>query len=157
MYRFRTTFELSPIQIKDYMKVYEKNISRPLVLAEIFTIIVCIFVSIYFFFIKLHILKGAICILCAAIIFLVVTIIRLVILEVLWQKEPFAIGPYVTLELDEFFHVNCSGQMKSYMKGTLKKKVMKNGDYILYKKKDMIIIPYNVLTNHIRSEIDNYF
>ena len=58
---------------------------------------------------------------------------------------------------DGYFNINCSGVMKGFPKGYLNGKITKNGDYILTNKKDIIIIPKEVVTPKIAEEIKDYY
>lgn len=163
MYRFRTTFELSYMQMTQYVRLYAKKADVPMMITMYTIAVVFLAVAIYFgitqkWFETIFFVLLAIC----SVVFRF--ILMIVHQELLLKKLPFAIGSHISMELqDDFFHVNCSGQMKSYLKGDLTKIVLTNGDYILWKKKkrmfqkrDIIVIPATVLTDLMRSELEHF-
>ncbi len=163
MYRFRTTFELSYFQMVQYVRLYAKRVDIPIRITMGSIGVVLLAIAVYFaitqkwfetaFFILMSV--------CSVISMFILTIVHQ---ELLLRKLPFAIGSHITMELqDGFFHVNCSGQMKSYSKGDLTRVILTNGDYILWKKKnrlfqtrDIIVIPAEKLTELMRSEIEQF-
>lgn len=163
MYRFRTTFELSYTQMTQYVRLYAKKSDIPIIVIMYTIAVAFLAAAIYFgitqrwfetiFFVLLAV--------CSVVFRFILTILHQ---ELLLKKLPFAISNHISIELqDDFFHVNCSGQMKSYLKGDLTKIILTNGDYILWKKKkrmfqkrDIIVIPATVLTDLMRSELEQF-
>lgn len=165
MYRFRTTFELNQMQIRRFLLIYAKPVNR-WSLIVFWSLAVCMLGMAVYCVTKQDILRMVFFLIMAGICFVLQLVFCLVRLEILTKHPPYAIGGYVTLEMqDGFFHVNCSGQMKSYSKGDLIKYEgnEKGADYILFKKKkplfgkrDMIVIPAEAMTDLIRAELDRF-
>lgn len=164
MYRFRTTFEMDPRQIRQYLKLYAKMIDLCV------TVFFC-FIGAGWFALMITVMAlwldwphGLLFLILSAICFVIQYIFRLLHLEYLMKHPPFAIGGYITMEMqDGFFHVNCAGRMKSYSRGDLVKHKTKSNDYILYKKKhnlfarkEMVVIPSTALTELIQLELDRF-
>ncbi len=163
MYRFRTTFELSYTQMTQYVRLYAKRADMPMMV--VMYIISAVFLAGAIYFGVTQKVFEAIFFVLLAICSVVMRYILMILHhELLLKRLPFAIGTHISMELqDDFFHVNCSGQMKSYLKGDLDKIVLTNGDYVLWKKRkrmfqkrDIIVIPATVLTDLMRSELEQF-
>lgn len=164
MYRFRTTFEMDQRQIRQYLKIYAKNID--LCVTIFFCLIGAGWIALTICVMALWLdwAHGLLFLILAAICFVIQYIFRLIHLEYLMKHPPFAIGGYLTMEMqDGFFHVNCAGRMKSYSRGDLIKRKNKMSDYILYRRKrnifvrkEMIVIPASVLTELMESELNHF-
>lgn len=163
MYRFRTTFELNQMQIRRFLLIYTKPVNRCSFIIFL-SLAICMLGMAVYCLIGQNILKMLFFLIMAGICCVLQLVLCLIRLEILTKYPPYAIGGYVTLEMqDGFFHVNCSGQMKSYSKGDLMKYKGKEEDYILFKKKkplfgkrDMIVIPAEAMTDLIRAELDRF-
>ena len=164
MYRFRTTFEMDQGQIRQYLKTYAKTIDLCVMIFFCLLGIGWLALTISVMALWLDWAHGLLFLILSAICFVIQYIFRLLHLEYLMKHPPFAIGGYITMEMqDGFFHVNCAGRMKSYSRGDLIKLKTKTSDYILYKRKrnlfvrkEMIVIPAAVLTELMALELDRF-
>ena len=158
MYRFRVTYELSKQQIKKYIKIYQRKKDLPISLFLVLAMIVFLVLVIFFDIINTLLLKIIISIVIVLFFVSVYLLFNFIRFKILIKKPPFAIGPYITIEIrDGYFNVNCSGVMKGFPKGYLNGKINKKGDYILINKKDIIVIPSEVITPNIANELKTYF
>lgn len=166
MYRFRTTFEMNQMQIRRFLLLYTKSANMRSLIVFVSLACVMLGIAVYFVVGQKNMLKMLFFLIVSGICCVLHMVLCLIRLEILTKHPPYAIGGYITMEMqDGFFHVNCSGQMKSYSKGDLMKYTGKGKieDYILFKKKkpffgkrDMIVIPAEVLTDLIRTELDRF-
>ena len=157
MYRFKTTFELMPEEIKHYVGIYAKKRSWPLIIVFSVLTAICLGGAIFSAALKRNLLIAAILAAAAVLMFLMIFISRSITKKLYIKKPPFALGPYVSIELsDGFLHVNCSGNMKSYPQGYLEMDI-KNGSYILTRKKDIVVLPRRILTSLIVGELAKFF
>lgn len=148
MYMFKTALEMTPEEIQLYTGVYAARRSRPAV-AVLLVLTAAVAAAAKM---RSPLLAAA-----AVFTFAMIFIYRLALRKIYGKKPPFAIGPYVSIELrDGFLHVNCSGKMKSYPPGYLEMDI-KNGSYILTRKKDMVVIPRRVLNRLIVGELAKFF
>ena len=158
MYRFRVMFELSEQQIKKYIRYYERRRDWPVTLFLSMSAVIFLCLTLFSGIIVSKGLKAIICAATVLIYLLLLFLFKFIRLKFLKKKPPFAIGPYLSMEIrDGYFNINCSGVMKGFPKGYLNGKITKNGDYILTNKKDIIIIPKEVKKKKIAEEIKDYY
>ncbi len=144
-------------QIKKYIGVYERRRDRPFVFIVIMIAVVFLSLTIFLDIINTLYLKLIICAVVIAFVVLFLMAFKAIRKKYLRMKLPFAIGSHVTFEVrDGYLNINCSGIMKGYPPNSLKRKVTMGGDYILTHKKDIIVIPKNVLTPMVVDELENY-
>ncbi len=158
MYRFRVMFEMSEEQIKKYIHHYEIRRDWPFTLFITLSAVVFLCLTLFTDIISTKMLKAVICAATVLIFLAVFLLFKFIRLKLLRKKPPFAIGPYLSMEIrDGYFNVNCSGVMKGFPRKYLNGRINKNGDYILTNKKDIIIIPKGTLNANMEEEIKEYY
>lgn len=158
MYRFRVMFELSEEQIKKYIRYYERRRDWPVTLFLALSAAIFLFLTLFSGIIGSISLKAIICAVIIVVFLIILLLFKVIRLKLLRKKPPFAIGPYLSMEIrDGYFNVNCSGVMKGFPRGYLNGKITKKGDYVLTNKKDIIVIPKDVLTQNMANEIKEYY
>lgn len=158
MYDYRVMIELSPEQIRRYIRMYHRRKDWP-VMAVLSGCAAVFLVLIWFFRIILTLrLKLILTAVVLAILLCLLLMFRTIRLLYLKKRKPFAIGPHLSMEIrDGYFNVNCGGEMKGYPPRYLKGKITKKGDFILINKKDMIVIPKSALTPNMAEKVKEYF